>query len=89
MSAVRLDSDTLGHLCVCAVRYALGRQSYISGVVAGIVVTYKRHLPGDDVEAILRDLAEARREDNLGMECDAKEWEILDHELRHMEKETR
>lgn len=86
MSATRIDSEALGTLCVCAVRYALGRQSYIAATVARIVATHKRHLPGNDVDVILRGIEEGRRMGRLGMECDAREWERLADELRHMER---
>jgi hypothetical protein len=86
VSTARIDSDRLGTLCVCAVRYALGRQSYVVADVARIVIAYKRHLSGNDVAVVLRDVQEAERIGGLGAECDAREWIRMVDELEHMER---
>lgn len=86
------DLDTL---VISAVRYALGRMTYIVGDVARIAATANITPQARDV--IIRDLAEAIERDNharsegkdalygglpLGMNCDRKEWELLYADLR-------
>jgi hypothetical protein len=86
------DLDTL---VISAVRYALGRMTYIVGEVARIAATAEISPQARDV--ILRDLSEAIARDNyareqgkdalngglpLGMNCDRREWELLYDDLR-------
>jgi len=86
------DLDTL---VICAVRYALGRMTYVVGDVARIAATADISKHARDV--IVRDLGEAIDRDNyarssgedalygglpLGMNCDRREWELLYNDLR-------
>lgn len=86
------DLDTL---VISAVRYALGRMTYIVGDTARIAAT--ANITPHAREVILRDLAEAIERDDyarskgndalygglpLGMNCDRKEWELLYADLR-------
>lgn len=59
-------------ICLCAVRYGLGRQTYITGVIADFMM--RQHL-GDKCKAVMaRDIQEAQKKDRLGAECDKKSW---------------
>ena len=86
------DLDTL---VISAVRYAMGRMSYVVGDVARIAATADISKHARDV--IIRDLGEAIDRDDLarsegktplggglplGMNCDRKEWELLYADLR-------
>ena len=86
------DLDTL---VISAVRYALGRMTYVVGDVARIAATADISQRARNV--ILHDLAEAIDRDDLarsegktplsgglplGMNCDRKEWELLYADLR-------
>ena len=86
------DLDTL---VISAVRYALGRMTYVVGDVARIAATADISKHARDV--ILRDLGEAIDRDDLarsegktplsgglplGMNCDRKEWELLYADLK-------
>ena len=62
----------LGTLAICAVRYALGRQSYMPGLICQIV----RDLPldGQDMGTIIHDIDEARCSGALGADCARRQW---------------
>lgn len=74
-------------IVACAVRYALGRMSYIVGVVCDYVASKKDTLSQNCIKIIIRDIEEEmehyhRLGHALGMECDEKHWEKLLCELK-------
>ena len=66
-------------LCVSAVRYALGRQTYIVADTAGLV----GHLQVSEKMAVViaRDVDRALREDRAGAQIDRDEWTVLRDKL--------
>lgn len=54
------DKDT-GLILVCAVRYALGRQSYMPMVVQGYIRRHRDWLDERDIGVMIRDIREADR----------------------------
>ena len=74
-------------IIICAVRYALGRQSYIVGVVAEYVAHKRKKLSQECKNIIIRDIQEERdyyhrQGQTLGMECNEKTWMRLEKFLR-------
>lgn len=74
-----INPDALGILTVCALRYAIGRRSYITGTVADIVRACWTGLNAGDRDVIARDLRcaiEVSRSapETLGMPQDARTW---------------
>ena len=66
-------------ILICAVRYALGRMSYIVGVVCRYVALNRDKLSQNCINVIIRDIKEELQRyhdagQTLGMECDEKEW---------------
>ena len=66
-------------ILVCAVRYALGRMSYIVGEVCSYVKFHRKKLSQYCINIIIRDIEEElERYHNsghtLGMECDERQW---------------
>lgn len=57
---------------ISAVRYALGRKTYIVGVTCDFI--NKQVLSKECRDVIIRDIKEAEETNNLGMETDKKEW---------------
>lgn len=71
-SGNKLTPTDIGTLLVSAVRYALGRRTYIVGLTCDIV---RRAKPSPDVRAILlRDINDCP---DYGMSMDAAEWRHL------------
>ena len=74
-------------LLICAVRYALGRQSYIVGVVADYVAFKRKTLSQQCTDIIIRDIEEEiafyhRQGRTCGMECDERTWINLSKVLK-------
>lgn len=80
-----MSNDEL--IIVCAVRYALGRMTYIVSVVCDYVASKKDTLSQNCINIIIRDIEEEMQRyhnsgHTLGMECDEKEWVKLLEKLK-------
>lgn len=80
-------------IIICAVRYALGRMSYIVGIVCEYVSLKKSELTEHCIAIIIRDIEEELKRyhdagDFLGMECDEKNWSWLLETLKE-ERDSR
>ena len=80
-------------IIICAVRYALGRMSYIVWDVAKYVELKRKELSRECIEAIVQDIEIGFKRyhevgHTLGMECDEKLWTRL-LELLKTEKENK
>ena len=71
-------------ILICAVRYALGRMSYIVGVVCQYVTYKRKTLSKECINIIIRDIEDEMKRyhkagEYLGMKCDERNWcELLD-----------
>lgn len=77
-------------ILICAVRYALGRQSYMVGVVADYVNSVKEKLSKNCRDILVRDITEAieschKHGTTCGMECDERTWQNLLEALKGVE----
>lgn len=66
-------------ILICAVRYALGRMSYVVSDVCRYAASQKDKLSKNCINVIVRDIEEElefyhRAGHTLGMECDEKQW---------------
>lgn len=77
-----LDNDDFGALCNCAVRYALGRQSYMPYLVCRYLKKILRNLNWKTIGCMERDIREADKFGGYGDNCDYQEWMGLLGELR-------
>ena len=74
-------------IIICAVRYALGRMSYIVGEVANYVFYKRKTLSKECIDIIIRDIEEEMERyhsvgQTLGMECDERTWRNLLNQLK-------
>lgn len=71
------DVSDLGAMMICAVRYAIGRQSYMPSLVQGFIMRYPQVVTENVKSVILRDIEENDRitEHDLG---DGKKM-MIDH----------
>lgn len=74
-------------IIICAVRYALGRMSYIVGDVCDYVMCKRRELSLNCIRIIMRDIDEEMSRYHeagqlLGMECDERTWVRLLERLK-------
>jgi len=58
----------------CAFRYALGRQTYVVGVVADRLIKAYPRLTQDQRDMFVRDINDAYKQHGLGAVCDEREW---------------
>ena len=71
---VKINDDFEMILC-CAVRYALGRMTYIPSEVTEYITPLLCYLSNKTIEIFKRDIHEhSKYEDGLGMDCDKKVW---------------
>ena len=69
---IETDDDRL--ILIAALRYALGRHSYIPSVVAGVLEQCWADLTEHDQRLIKREIAEAIERGHAGMDCDVATW---------------
>ena len=67
----------------CAVRYCLGRMTYIVTDGCRWARLYAPHNEWFR-EQVIRDIEDAERMNSLGMECDAREWQRVLVDLQKM-----
>lgn len=78
------NTKDFGFVCICAVRYCLGRRIYAPGTVMGFIKTFLPALDDKTLYVMARDIAEA---DNLGdAEIDAPMWAEFLGEIREEQK---
>lgn len=78
------NAEDFGFVCVCAVRYCLGRRTYAPGTVMGFIKTFLPALDDKTLYVMARDIAEA---DNLGdAEIDAPMWVEFLGKIREEQK---
>ena len=53
------DDAEIGAIVICAVRYALGRESYMPGLVQDFIMRHPEILKKSDKQVIIRDIEEA------------------------------
>lgn len=71
---IRDDAD-LQTILVCAVRYSLGRATYMPGLVTDWIMEHcEGKLSRKTIGVMMRDIDEMRSRKALGMECDALTW---------------
>lgn len=67
--------DFFGAVLNCAVRYCLGRMTYMPGLVTDWIMEHCHGiLTGKTLFVMKRDIDEARARDGLGMDCDVETW---------------
>ena len=76
---ISLDDDDFGAILNCAVRYSLGRRSYMPKLVTDFITPLLPYLSDITLGCFLRDLG---RTDNYGdPEIDRPVWEQFEHQV--------
>ena len=71
-------NDDFGAVCNCAVRYCLGRQSYMPSLVCGYITTLLPELTNKTLDCFERDIAERKRTGfDFGDSCDYETWDAF------------
>lgn len=86
---INIEAQNLGLLCICAIRYCHGRQTYMPSKIQGIVGGLLRYLSDKDIGVMLDDCYSQERNDLYGDEMIDKPGWIEWRERLKAEKERR
>ena len=68
-------NDDFGAVCNCAVRYCLGRRSYMPSLVCRYIISLLPNLTDNTLDCFERDIAERKRTGfGFGDSCDYETW---------------
>lgn len=56
-----MQSEYFGTICLCALRYALGRQTYMPGIVQDFIRAHINEIDQSSIKVMIRDIDEADR----------------------------
>ena len=71
-------NDDFGAVCNCAVRYCLGRRSYMPSFVCGYITPLLPELTDKTLDCFERDIAGRKKGDfDFGMGCDYEMWDAF------------
>ena len=78
-----IEPDDMGTLCVCAIRYCQGRQTYMPALVQEIVISQLQKLPDQTIEVMLRDCDYQRKYNLYGDHgIDMPKWLLFEKSVR-------
>ena len=63
---VKVDPEDFGTLCICAIRYCFGRQTYMPSMVQDIVLQHLHEIRDGDLKILLEDCVFQRNMDLYG-----------------------
>lgn len=86
---INISPQNLGALCICAIRYCHGRQTYMPGKVQEIVKSLLKYLSDKDIGVMLEDCDYQERNGLYGDEAIDKPGWIEFRERLTKEKERR
>ena len=70
--------DRFGAVCNCAVRYCLGRRSYMPSLVCGYLTTLLSELDDNTLACFERDIDERKKDEfSFGDACDYETWDAF------------
>jgi hypothetical protein len=73
--------DDFASVMICAIRYSLGRMTYMPSVVCRFVKPKLAKMSKKDLYVIIRDIEECR---DYGQECDEECWKDLLEEAKRV-----
>ena len=76
-------------LLICSFRYALGRKTYVTSEISGLMKNYIDIFNEKEINTFIKDITIAEKKDDIGHECDRKIWLELRQWLRDHESEIR
>ena len=85
---IQINDEDFGTLAVCAIRYCQGRETYMPGLVRGILLPYLKEISDHDLQVMINDCDYQERFNLYGNESIDKpgwlEWRttLLDEQQR-------
>ena len=86
---IDISQEDFGTLCVCALRYCHGRQTYMPSLVQQIVMAHFKDLSDRDLKVIADDEQYQSDMNLFGDYCDRVDWENFYKELREYRQTER
>lgn len=82
MITLKVDNEDFGTICVCALRYAMGRETYMPDLVRGFVRAHLKDISDKALNVMIQDCEFQRSIGNYGNErIDKPGWVKWEHEL--------
>ena len=79
---INVDDQDLGTICVCALRYAMGRETYMPSLVRDFVRPLLKDLPFKTIAVMFSDCENQARYENYGNETiDKPGWLAWSQEI--------
>ena len=80
---IDISQDDFGTLCICAIRYCHGRQTYMPSFIQGIVRSHFKDLSDRDIDVMVEDCEFQRTMDLYGDEkIDKPGWLQFEIDLK-------
>lgn len=80
----KIQKRNLDELAMCAVRYGLGRTTYVSHSIPDAIRCHLTNISSFALSNIVRDIGRYKEEyGQIGWDCDDKSWLTLKGELEH------
>lgn len=80
--SITIGADDFGALCICALRYCHGRQTYMPSLIRDIIRTHLNELSNRDLAAMINDCRFQRDMDLYGdNRIDKPGWLMWEEEL--------
>ena len=76
------SDDPFMLVLISAVRYCLGRRTYMPSTVTRWIMASVPQLPAETAKILLRDINDQRRQYDLGDKCDVETWERFESWLQ-------
>lgn len=70
-----MTHDDLNYLAWPAMRYALGRETYVVQVVCRALINNAQKIRNDIKYRMAEEIAKAINSEKAGMDCDVEEWQ--------------
>lgn len=77
------ESPTFGMMMCSAVRYALGRMTYITGATCDFITPLVSYLDMSALQNINKDITDHAEMNQLGMDIDSERWMKLRTAIQH------
>lgn len=71
---VHIDDPEFGLVVSCAVRYGLGRMTYIVAAITDYIIPLVPYMDLQTLYCMNRDITSHAETNDLGMKCDAEHW---------------
>lgn len=71
---IDIEKRDFGTLCLCAVRYSMGRRTYMPSLIQSIVIAHLDDLEEADIRLLLRERAQQERMGIYGDNVDKRDW---------------